>query len=952
MKKLGILALVFLMVGALSFAKVTINEAGGKYTVTITNSSYANLAQLNIIGSFMNWQVPGEKMTKNASGEWEITIPLDVPMIKYKFYDPAKSGDGAYLDDPEFVEKIANPFGTFDYLVKRPKGGKAAEDDFSPVFGMWARIYYNINVMSDMTFKAVYDKDGKIVYNGFATHEWKEDGTIPESYFNAEAYDSWTGTYLANNPAKTNLMTDKQIGFSWAPWQFYGENGTTPGSYTRLIFGRDSLSTSTTLKFHGMVAKNFKVDVEVNAQLFYSNSWSHYWQGTDGSVMGIVGATGGNYSTLTQTQRDQVKDIRELQSKQIFRDAASNFVSALFGGHGRDYVMAKQYYNKDTINSNGTTVSGGTNYGHGSMHVDQVAFTWTTKDFDISIAPAGGKSVQSGDYMGLIGGDRTGSTNYVQSNAQALIHPTAVKGLNANIGTTYSGVTGSNSGAGAAFKNTSNIGRYLAYGDISYDIMGWKKYKIGAIYTMSSYVPDSSTYELDFFRVYKGLDAFANAIHQMSVYANIAPIDGLNFDLQGAMELPTRYFDNISYTEENVNWMTDKASKTGYDFLAHSAYYFKGGYSNNMFGIDVWSAGTGTRFEGDLAKNGSMFANFRDVWTDDLTETNYGGHGDALGKIKAGLNFNIKPLNSDLIKITYDHQFNIGARDVIYGDYSFAFATQSYKDQFAALAANTPDPYKSIYMVNLFTPGVVSMFKVGSMDMEVGANATISLTSVVGETTFTDSPTTVKQVATNTVNLDKVNVRVKLSGISDILKSIDVDYQMRMYRFDAPTLGYYGAASGVSEQTFNEQNNLANWNRIINQVIVEAKFKNDIFVGAGYVFRIYHGLTPAGQDASAATKVYGPTKSMVYNYYTVADYWNWGIALQFKYVIPVKALNTPTFFANLGIGWDPFHELDPGYAKTDSFQHDRREWGQADDWSQAKTAFQFSDLTLGLKWDF
>jgi hypothetical protein len=309
-------------------------------------------------------------------------------------------------------------------------------------------------------------------------------------------------------------------------------------------------------------------------------------------------------------------------------------------------------------------------------------------------------------------------------------------------------------------------------------------------------------------------------------------------------------------------------------------------------------------------------------------------------------------MNSDLLKITYNHQFSIGARDAIYGDYSFAFATQSYKDEIGTLASGTPDATKSIYMTNLFKPGVNSKFKVGSIDMEVDANATISLATIAGETTFTDAATTVKQISTNIVNLDKINLRVKLGGISDVLKSLDIDYQLRMYKFDAPAIGAYGTASGMTEKAFNDINNLANWSRIINQLIVEAKFKNDISVGAGYVFRIYHGLTPNGQDTTAASKVYGSLQSQAYNYWTVSDYWNWGIALQFKYVVPVKALNTPTFFANLGIGWDPFHELDPGYAKTDNFQHDRREWGQADDWSQAKTAFQFSDLTLGLKWDF
>jgi len=39
-------------------------------------------------------------------------------ITRYKFFDPAINDDSAYLDDPEAREKIANPFGSFDYLIR------------------------------------------------------------------------------------------------------------------------------------------------------------------------------------------------------------------------------------------------------------------------------------------------------------------------------------------------------------------------------------------------------------------------------------------------------------------------------------------------------------------------------------------------------------------------------------------------------------------------------------------------------------------------------------------------------------------------------------------------------------------------------------------------------------------------------------------------------------------
>ena len=940
MKKLLLLTLMFLfVVSFVTFAKVTITEKDGKYFATLTYNS--DLPQANIIGSFQNWVKPGIPMTKNADGVWEITIPIDAPMFKYKFYDPAKSDDSAYLDDTENPDKIANPFGSFDYLVRRPKkgsGGAGAEDDFNPTFGMWARMYYNLNWVTDLSQKIVYDKDGKAVYTGFASGERKTDSTAAYKDDYQKEYDNGSGT------AVKRPVVDKEVGFSWSPWQWYGENGTTAGDYSRLVFGRDSFHSNNTLKFHGKVLKHFQVDVEINAQLFFCNSWTHLWQGHNNAVGGLTSWGGTAYGAMTDAERKAVKDAREYSWNTIARDSVSNFFSSLFGGLGRDYVFAKQYFNNGSATLGQPTNQ---NYDSGSMHVDQVRFSWTTKDFDINIAPAGGKGIISKDPMQLISGDRTGSTNYTQSNIQFLIHPTAVKGLNINLGTTYSGNTNSYAGNGAKFASTSTVGRFLAYGDLYYDILGLGKYTIGAIYTMSSYAPGSTTYELNFFKVYKGLDAFANAIHQMSLWGNLTPVSGLSIQFQGTMELPTKYFDTVDYLDGNTSWTNDKASKKGYDFLAHAADYIKIGYKNNMIDVAVWQAAAGTRFEGDLSATGSMFANYLNVWSDDATDHGLNGHGDVLGKVKVGLDFSIKPMSNELLKIGYSHILSMGAKDVIYGDYSFAFATQQYKSDRGDLASKVSDSTKTIYMINYFIPSISSKFKAGSMDMEIGVLARIKMETLVGETLVDND---LKQISTTTAVLDKASLDIKLDNVSDGLKSVWIEYQFRMANYDSP-LATLLASDGTSTTQKNIDNvaNKAAWGKFVNQIMVEMKLKNDIFIGAGYILRFYHGRPSPNATYTAVLSDDAAYKTA---YYAIPDYWNWGLALQFKYIIPVKVLKTPTFFANLGLGWEPFHELDPGFLQTDSLQHGRYEWGQADDWNQAKTDFQFSNLTIGLKWDF
>jgi len=951
MKKILLIVLMFAFMATGLFAKVTIIEEGGKMVAVVTHSTtYNDYPQLNIIGSFMNWQKPGAPMYRNDKGEWEYKIVLDAPMVKYKFYDPRISDDSAYIDDTENDNKVANPFGSYDWLIKRPKKpsggtGGAEEEDFAPVFGMWSRIYYNLQFMSDLGQKVVKDKDGNVVYAGTITGELLDGKTTA-------SVDNWKSDYVKEYDAGTGsskkAVVDGQVGFSWAAWRFAGENGTTKDAYTRVILGRDSLTVSNTLKFHGKVTKYFTADVEINAQCAYYNA-NERWVYANGA------------------DTDATKKLREEWWNNRMRSNVSNFVSSLFGGLGMDYVFAKQYYNNpDSSQSNTTQIDrAGTDYDAGSMHVDQVQFGWTTKDFDLNVAGAGGKSLYSKDPMALISGDRIGSTNYVQSNIIALIHPDKVKGLNVNFGTTYSGATKNYSGGGGVPKQDnptygyldSEVGRYLFYTDINYNILG--KYTIGGIYTMSSYVPNKIRIE-NFLKDWTGLDAFANATHQIALWSSLNPVEGLSMNVEAATELPTRFFNGLGYLEGNSllgtsveqTWTDLKVKRNGFDFIAQSAIYFDIGYSyKNMLNFKLFTANAGRLFRGNLAGYDSPFAAWTDIWAWDL-QTFSRSHGQAIGNVTAGLDFAVSPITSDpgLLKITFKYDV------LVEGLGSPEYMTTSLADIKGVTSVDestTIDPRKTMKLKNRWKPGVESKFKAGNLNVGLKAEFDLTLETYMGQALIDGK---VKDVSSNVFTLRGIKVGAEIDNISEVLKTAGIYYNLDMRNFGAPENG--GPGANTTQETFNRYNNKWNWAIVYNSITADLRFKNDISFAASYLLRYTHGgINAAWESTTANAGNYvlpdNPTDAEKAAHYSIPDYWSWGLAFQVKYVIPVKQIKTPTLFCNLSLGWDPFQYFDPGYLETADLDTSRTDRGTAGDWSQPNIhSFQMSQLTVGLQWDF
>jgi len=987
MKRIFLLTVFIFIVSMMLSAKVTyVKNDDGTPAAIITFKS--DIYQANIIGSFCNWAKPGVPMVKNADGIWEYRLTIDAPMIKYKFFNPAISDDSAYLDDPDPLEKIANPFGSFDYLLRRSAalkaigggdaGGAAAVEDeeFNPVFGLWGQIYYNFQLFGDFGAKVVYDKNGNVAYNGPISAELNKD----MSDWKSEAYKNYDSGDGAGKIKRQ--VIDGEVGFAnaaggWGPWRFYGENGTKDGSYSRLILGRDSFNVSTTLKFHGKVAKHFQVDVEINSQLFWING-NDRW----------VGAAGGD-----------TKESREKFWKERMSNNVSNFISGLFGGVGREYVFPKQYYHNDAVGTEsnpgasgavGSTAFVGGDIGNGSMHVDQVQVCWTTNNFDIYVSPAGGKNFYSKDPMSLVSSTRIASMDYSQSSVQAFIHPAAVKGLNFNLATTYSAATKNYSGGGwrtggygSEVANLSEVGRYIAVTDIYYNILGLNKYTIGFIWNMSALgVPARATVEFQN-KDYAGLYAFNNAVYQLGLWTDLNPVKGLNIKFEGVMELDTRFGDKVVANDANPNWYSEKASFKGYDPLAHMADYLSVGYSNSFLDVTAYQGAAGSRFKGNLAEYGSMFAGYVDLFSYDYSN-GVDGHGDFAnrkGTIGGGLKFGIKPIfsNPGLLKLTVGYDLKaIGLASLEFASAKYRLIQEPSLASSGLVSPQKLDMAKQWTMQNTWRIGLESNLKLsGNIAMYIRADAEFALDTYFGQALIGDLdhsiPIKVKDANTSMFTFKEFDLRVGLTGLSDVLKSFEVNYHLTLrnqspYKYGSPVIdGRYDPYNPVNlenyfqtQKQYNDYNNQWAFKVMYHMIGAQFKFKHDITLNAAYLFRFSHGKVGSYNKYDSAVNMTGEAAEvpLIGNnktlYYSVPDYYSWGLAFQLQYVIPVKILKTPTLFVNLNMGWDPSSSYDPGYAETANFNTSSTNFdtGTGTDWGGHIHSFQMVNLTLGLKWDF
>ena len=373
-------------------AKVTYEEKDGKWTCIITYKN-DNMAAVNCIGTMTgNWKVPGEPMVKNAQGEWEYRFVMERAKEFYKFYDPALEGDIAYFEDPEMPESVANPFGSKNGVLRRPKAGgagaaaaaEAAEEEYPKLnFGMWSRNTYNMWFGSNLSRKIAYDKDGKVATEGTV----KIDGGLDEK---------------VEGDNQNMAVVDQNLSHRWE-----GENGTTKGNATRVWLDKTRLRSSSTFKVHGMVFKHMQLDAEINFNFIVETNYSSYWKASDDTA--------------------RVDAMNKIQ-----RNAASQYMGLLFGPFAKNGAWGR-YVGEYT-----STWDSALNADNNVIWIDQIVISFPFDDFEVKMGIMGNNGAKSKDPMVMLSGARTGWKEEIASNIEFYIHPKKVKNLNILVGLAHS----------------------------------------------------------------------------------------------------------------------------------------------------------------------------------------------------------------------------------------------------------------------------------------------------------------------------------------------------------------------------------------------------------------------------------------------------------------------------------------------------------------------------------
>jgi hypothetical protein len=233
-------------------------------------------------------------------------------------------------------------------------------------------------------------------------------------------------------------------------------------------------------------------------------------------------------------------------------------------------------------------------------------------------------------------------------------------------------------------------------------------------------------------------------------------------------------------------------------------------------------------------------------------------------------------------------------------------------------------------------------------------------------TNFQDGVTKVNGeiASTNLFTFNTVWLDFAYSNISKVLKSVEFLYQMEVGYND----GYY---ANSTKELWDIVGNSIQANKMYNQFRATMYFDKDISLGVGFILRNFweHSNSALGALNPAMLDKFDKTKA--YEYGKIAekpddiknaeqlkkeywegrtDYWNVGWALQFKWKLPLEKLQFPTFFVNLGLGWDPF---DDDGSTTCNWYTGNDSAGQSSVYKNNKDyTEETSVFTVGLQWDF
>ena len=867
-------------------AKVTYEEKDGKWTCIITYKN-DNMAAVNCIGTMTgNWKVPGEPMVKNAQGEWEYRFVMERAKEFYKFYDPALEGDIAYFEDPEMPESVANPFGSKNGVVRRPKAGGAgaaaaaeAEEEYPKLnFGMWSRNTYNMWFGSNLSRKIAYDKDGKVATEGTV----KIDGGLDEK---------------VEGDNQNMAVVDQNLSHRWE-----GENGTTKGNATRVWLDKTRLRSSSTFKVHGMVFKHMQLDAEINFNFIVETNYSSYWKASDDTA--------------------RVDAMNKIQ-----RNAASQYMGLLFGPFAKNGAWGR-YVGEYT-----STWDSALNADNNVIWIDQIVISFPFDDFEVKLGIMGNNGAKSKDPMGMLSGARTGWKEEIASNIEFYIHPKKVKNLNILVGLAHSWRDMADekgggevwlSGATNPSRMITNDHKYMAYLNADYKI-GFAEF--GAVAYWASWSPSA-------------LDMFMNGELTVAPWVRLSPIKGLTIEAEVATNASTIYMNNLEEDDNALSYTKYKTKKEEWDILANSAVLANVTYvMPSFFNVGVSMKAAGTMFKGLLGAQDGQFSG----WDDSSRRVNgienysVGANpyydNDRGASILTAVDFAIYPLKNKLLKVGTKEELVFGKMDSPLMEEDDGYNKDKRQIDF------------------LSSPFIGTQWK----NLSANLGVTFSYTNYQDGVMKVDG----EIASTNLFTFNTVWADFTYSNISKVLKSVEFMYQMEVGYNDA----FYDSCSA---NLWKIVGNSIQANKMYNQMRATLYFDKDISLGIGFILRNFweHSNAGLGQlnpamlgkfDKATVQEVsgmeYTNAEQLKEAYWKGrTDYWNVGWALQFKWKLPLEKLQFPTFFVNLGLGWDPF---DDDGSTTCNWYTGNDSAGKSSVYkNNADYTEETSVFTVGLQWDF
>ena len=885
-------------------AKVTYEEKDGKWTCIITYKN-DNMAAVNCIGTMTgNWKVPGEPMVKNAQGEWEYRFVMERAKEFYKFYDPALEGDIAYFEDPEMPESVANPFGSKNGVVRRPKAGGAgaaaaaeAEEEYPKLnFGMWSRNTYNMWFGSNLSRKVAYNSDGTVKTED-KVRIVKNDKGEDEKIDGVQIVGGDRVDVVGDN--QNMAVVDQNLSHRWE-----GENGTTAGNATRVWLDKTRFRSSSTFKVHGMVFKHMQLDAEINFNFNVETNYSSYWKASD-------------------------KTAREDAMNEIQRDATSQYMGLLFGPFAKNGAWGR-YVGEYT-----STWDSSLNSDNNVIWIDQIVISFPFDDFEAKLGIMGNNGAKSKDPMGMLSGARTGWKEEIASNIEFYIHPKKVKGLNILVGLAHSwrDMADEKGGGEVWLSGATNPGRmltndhkYMAYLNADYKVGNVAEF--GAVAYWASWSPSA-------------LDMFMNGELTVAPWVRVTPIKGLTIEAEVATNASTIYMNDLEEDDNVLDYAKYRTKKDEWDIFANSAVLANVTYvMPSFFNVGVSFKAAGTMFKGLLGAQDGQFSGWDDSSRRVNGTENYsvGANpyydNDRGASILTAVDFAIYPLKNKLLKVGTKEELVFGKMDspLMEGDAEY----NKDKRQIDFLSS----------------PFIGTQWK----NLSANLGVTFSYTNFQDGAVFYGTD---KKFSTNLFTFNTVWLDFAYSNISKVLKSVEFLYQMEVGYND----GYY--ATDIDEKLWDVVGNSIQANKMYNQMRATLYFDKDISLGVGFILRNFWehsnsslgALNPAMLEKfndETATALMGkrvtPEQLKEAYWKGRTDYWNVGWALQFKWKLPLEKLQFPTFFVNLGLGWDPF---DDDGSTTCNWYTGNDSAGQSSVYknNQNYTA-ESSVFTVGLQWDF